>query len=117
MDYTRFRDMATRVIPKWGVDGVLHQTHLVKDPAKPWLETETTTTTPIKLVQFPDDGTTFVNHNLTGNLRILLIAPVAGMVINIGDTFTYGANKVTAQRFKSLDPDGTGPILWAVLVL
>lgn len=117
MDYTRFRQMATRTIPKWGVNAVIKQTTLIKDPDKPWLETETVKETPIKLIQFPDDGTTFVDHNITGNVRILLIAPVAGLEIAIGDVITYGANVVTAQKYKALDPDGTGAILWAVLVL
>lgn len=117
MDYSRYRNLATDKIAKYGTNGVVKNTRTVPDPDKPWLNTTVTTETNVKLIAFPDDGRTFVDHNITGNVRILMIAPVAGLSIAIGDTITYGAQTVTVQRLKDMDPDGSGAILWAVLVL
>lgn len=117
MDYNRFRELANELIPKYGTSGVLTNTRTVANPDKPWLNDVVTTNTNIKLIAFPDDGRTFVDHNITGDVRILMIAPIAGMKIAIGDTITYGVHTVTTQKLKAMDPDGSGAILWAVLVL
>ena len=117
MDYTKYRELSKRLVSKYGRDGKVIKRQLVKDPAKPWLTTETVTETNVKLIQFDDDGVTFVNHNITGHVKILIIAPVAGFEeLAVGDTITYGIRSVTVQKYKKLDPDDTGAILWAVLV-
>jgi len=117
MDYTRYRDIANRLIPKYGTSGTLENTRVVPDPDKPWNSTPVTTTTAISLIAFPDDGHTFVDHNISGDVRIIMVAPKPTLSIEIGDKIKYGVNAVTVQKLKKLDPDGSGAILWAALVL
>lgn len=119
MDYARYRDIAKRVIPKWGTAGTLLQTRaVIPDPQKPWNATSTDTTIDIKLVIFPDDGVTFVDHNLTGDVRIALVAPTDALTsVEIGDKVSYSAASGIVKNYTKLDPDGTGAILWALLIV
>lgn len=117
MDYTKYRSMSTRLITKYGTNGTHVRRELVRDAVQAWKSTEQIISTPVKLLQFDDDGILFVNHNITGHVRILIIAPTPLLTaINVGDTVTYGTNSVTVQKIQKLDPDNSGAILWAVLV-
>lgn len=119
MDYAHYRNVAKTMIPKYGTTGMLKQVRAVTpNPAQAWKVTQLESTLPINLVSFPDDGVTFVDHNITGNVRILLVAPSDLLTsLEIGDTITYGAHTCKVQKYKTIDPDGTGAILWAILVV
>lgn len=116
MDYTRHRATALRMIAKYGTDIEL----TLKRRAGIGLQAEyQTRAVPSKGLLFPDDGETFVNHNITGDPSILLCAPVltGGLQeINIGDTVSVGNRILTIHLVKKLDPDQTGAILWTLLV-
>lgn len=118
MDYTRYRDIAQRLIPKYGTVGKLKSTvKTIPDPTKPWQATYIEKEIPIQLVAFPDDGVMFVNHNVTGNVRILMVAPSEQLTdVAIGNVVTYGKQTASVEKYKTIDPDGSGAILWALLV-
>lgn len=115
MDYTRHRQTAVRLIEKSGTSCVL----TLKRRAGIGLNAEfQTREVPTKCVVFPDDGVTFVGHNITGNPSIVLCAPVltGGLnEINVGDTISVGIRTLTVEKIKPLDPDQTGAILWTLL--
>lgn len=117
MDYTKYRELSTRLITKYGTSGTVVRRELIRDPVQAWKSSEQITSVPVKLLQFDDDGILFVNHNITGHVRILIIAPTTLLTaIEIGDSITYGVNSVTVQKIQKLDPNNSGAILWAVLV-
>lgn len=117
MDYTRYRDIAKRLIPKYGTVGNLEASRQIPDPNTPWKSTTETLNIPLQLVVFPDDGVTFVDHNVTGNVRMALVAPSDQLNdVAIGDIITYGAQRASVRKYKTIDPDGSGPILWAILI-
>ena len=118
MDYTRYRETAQRLIKKYGTVGSLTNTkQIIPDPTKKWITESVTSSLPIELVVFPDDGVTFVDHNVTGNVRVALVSPSAELTaIAIGDVLTYGLQTATVKSYKTIDPDGSGAILWALLI-
>ena len=117
MDYTRHRQTAQRLIDKFGAPAVI----TLKRRAGVGLNAEyQTRDVPTKAVIFPDDGVTFVNHNITGSPSIVLCAPVltGGLnEINVGDTVSVGIRTLTVKLIKPLDPDQTGAILWTLLAV
>lgn len=118
MDYARFRDTAKRLIPKYGTVGSIKSIKQTVDPAQPWKSVATETITPIKLLSFPDDNVTFINHNITGDPRILLVAPSDELTaVYIGDIVSYGTQVATVKDFKKIDPDESGAILWVLLTV
>lgn len=119
MDYTRYRDIAKRLIPKYGTVGSLDNTRTVTpNPSQPWINQSIDTVVPIALIVFPDDGVTFVDHNVTGNVRIAMVAPSDELIsVSIGDRVKYGLQTATVKSYKTIDPDGSGAILWALLIV
>lgn len=119
MNYERYRDVAKRLIPKYGTVGSITSTvKTIPDPAQPWNATYIDNVTPIQLCSFPDDGVLFVNHNITGNVRVLLVAPSAQLTeVFVGDVVKYGTQTAAVKQYKTIDPDGSGAILWALLVV
>ena len=118
MDYTRYRQTAERLIATYGTTGAIVNTvQTATDPAQPWKTTPVVKSMPIQLAVFPDDGVTFVDHNVTGNVRVALVSPSAELTaIAIGDVLTYGLQTATVKSYKTIDPDGSGAILWALLI-
>ena len=118
MDYTRYRETAQRLIKKYGTVGSLTNTkQIIPDPTKKWITESVTSSLPIELVVFPDDGVTFVDHNVTGNVRVALVAPKQELAeVYIGDVVKYGLFTATVKSYKTIDPDGSGAILWALLI-
>lgn len=118
MDYARFRDAAKRLIPKYGTVGNIKSIKQTANPAQPWKSATSETNVPIKLLSFPDDNVTFVNHNITGDPRILLVAPSDELsAVYIGDIVSYGTQVATVKDFKKIDPDDSGAILWVLLTV
>lgn len=117
MDYERYRGIARRLIPKYGTVGTLTETKsIIPDPTKPWNATVAEVDTSIHLLSFPDDGVLFVDHNVTGDVRILLVAPKPELQrVTIGAKITFGVTSLLVKKYKAIDPDGSGVILWALL--
>lgn len=116
-DYTRQRQQAVRMIKAKGTTGVLTHTVYVENAAEPWkagtIEVETT----VDCLVFPDDGETFVNHNISENARIALVAPTPELTqISTGDKLLVGTELLNINLIKSLNPDNSGVILWTLLV-
>ena len=117
--YGRFRDTALNLITKYGMDATLTLKTTAPDPLHKWKSVETETVMPIKCVIFDDDGVLFVNHNITGHTRILMVAPNPLLTdINIGDTVKLLTDEVvTVKKFKQINPNLEGVILWALLIV
>lgn len=115
MTYERQRETALRLVKKYGVNGILQQEVITPDQDKPWNNTVTTQTTSVHLVAFADDGVTFINHNITGDVRLLTVVSQFPLDIGVGDLIVTTTNTFTVKLAKPLDPDLTGAILWAVL--
>lgn len=116
MTYERQRKTANKLVGKYGTTGLLVQTEkVVTDVA--WRAVTTTTTKDIKFVAFADDGVTFVNHNIMGDVRLLTVVGTDGLInIRVGDKIKTAAREFNVELAKPLDPDLTGAILWAALV-
>lgn len=115
MTYERQRETALRLVKKYGLNGILQKEVIVPDHDKPWNNTVTTQTTSVNLLAFADDGVTFVNHNITGDVRLLTVVSQLPLDIGVGDLIVTTTNTFTVKLAKPLDPDLTGAILWAVL--
>ena len=116
MSYERQRETALRMVTKYGVSATLHSTAITTEDATPWKQgNKLNTITPIKLVAFADDGVTFVNHNIQGDVRLLTVVSNHVLDIKVGDTIKTAVNDFTVKLAKPLDPDLSGAILWAVL--
>lgn len=118
--YARARTTATRLISKYGMTCSLDHEVVVNDPTSSWKSTTTKTTYPnVKGIVFDDDGVLFVNHNITGNPRILMIEPIPELDhISIGDKITFTSGEVVqVKKYKHIDPDQSGVILWALLIV
>lgn len=118
MDYARYRETAMRLIAKYGTVGTITTVRQVSpDPTKPWNAVPTSVELPIKLVTFPDDGVTFVDHNVTGNVRIAIVAPSTELRnVAVGDVVRYGLETAAVKKYKAIDPDGSGVIVWSLLI-
>lgn len=118
--YARSRATAKRLIAKYGMTCTLEHETVINDPTSSWKSTTSKTTYPnVKGIVFDDDGVLFVNHNITGNPRILMIEPVDQLTsVSVGDkvTFTNG-EVVQVKKYKHIDPDQSGVILWALLIV
>lgn len=116
MSYERQRATALRMIKKAGAQGTLVNKRLISYADKPWLNTEETVTTPVYYVAFADDGVTFVDHNIQGDVRVLTVVSNATINIQVGDVIIAGTQNYSVELAKPLDPDMEGAILWAALV-
>lgn len=118
MDYTSKRAQAVRMIERYGTSAVLTQISRTADPAASWKTIETVNAHDVSVVVFPDDGETFVDHNISGDPRIILMSPQPTLTdVSVGDTVTLAHEVVTVKKIKKLDPDLTGAIIWTLLVL
>lgn len=116
-DYSRQREQAVRMIKAKGTAAELEVMTRLGETDKPWRPTATGTKYPVHCVIFADDGETFVDHNITGNVRIALIAPTDGLTrIGIGDKLTVKGEVTNINLVKKLDPDASGAILWTALI-
>lgn len=116
MSYERQRAAALRMVSKYGAKGSLVSTVAIPDVEKPWNSTVAEATTPIYFVAFADDGVTFVDHNIQGDVRLLTVVADTPLKINVGDVITTVTNNFSVKKAKPLDPDTDGAILWAALV-
>lgn len=116
MSYERQRASALRMIKKAGAAGSLVTKRLIEDAERPWINTEVTGTTAIYFVAFADDGVTFVDHNIQGDVRLLTVVAEKPLDIHVGDVIIAGSQAYTVKLGKPLDPDMKGAILWAALV-
>lgn len=116
MSYERQRASALRMIKKAGSVGTLITKRLIEDADRPWLSTEVTDTTKIYFVAFADDGVTFVDHNIQGDVRLLTLVAEKSLDIHVGDVIMAGSQSYSVKLGKPLDPDMKGAILWAALV-
>ena len=116
-NYDRQREQAVRMIKAKGTQAVLEVMTRLGEQDKPWRPTAAGTKHDVWCVVFADDGETFVDHNITGNVRIALIAPADGLTrIGIGDKLTIKNEVVNINLVKKLDPDASGAILWTALI-
>ena len=116
-DYAPKRAQAVKLIARYGVAAQLTLTVRSDCQTSSWKPDTTQRKIPVTVVMFADDGETFVDHNITGNVQIALIAPTPELTaLNIGDTITLPHSTVKVEKVKALDPDTSGAILWTALV-
>lgn len=117
--YDKFRDTAIRLVTKYGTVATMKHKTVVAVPNSSYKSTVTEVDTAIKCIIFDDDGTLFVNHNIQGHTRILVVAPDPALTeIHIGDTVTLPTNEVVQiKQYKDINPDLSGVILWALLIV
>lgn len=116
MSYERQRATALRMVKKFGAAGSVERTVTVPNVDQPWKATVSRVSIAIDFVAFADDGVTFVDHNMQGDVRVLTIVSSSPLSIQVGDVIKTTANDFTVKLAKPLDPDMTGAILWAALV-
>ena len=120
MDYGRNRQSALKLISKFGVSCVLRTDRAVNQNGTPaWKPSRSfTDTSDLKCVIFDDDGETFVNHNVSGRTRIILLAPDTRVTnINVGDKVIVANEVLNVELIKMLNPDASGAILWTLLTV
>jgi hypothetical protein len=118
--YARASETASRLLADYGMLCTLVHETVVDDPDSSWKSTVTKDTYPnVKGIVFDDDGVLFVNHNITGNVRILMIEPIPTLAnVSVGDKVTLANGEVVqVKKYKHIDPDLSGTILWALLIV
>lgn len=117
MSYERQRASALRMVKKFGAPAVHESKVTVPNVDQPWkAATVTTVTNNVHIVAFADDGVSFVNHNVQGDVKVLTIVSTALINIRVGDVIKTPVNDFAVKIAKPLDPDLKGAILWAALV-
>lgn len=117
--YTRQAETALRLIKKAGTTcsfQALRSSATSDDKAwKP--KRSLTQIDSLYCVVFDDDGETFLNHNISGRTRIVLIAPDVRLKnIDVGDKVLITGEVLNVEKIKQLNPDNEGAILWTLLV-
>lgn len=118
--YTRARATASRLITKYGTVCTIKHETTVDDPNSSWKTTvDTVEYGGLKCIIFDDDGVLFVNHNITGHTRILMVEPTPELTeIYVGDKVVLANGEtVHVKKYKQIDPDQSGVILWALLIV
>lgn len=118
--YDRARNTATRLLTKYGTTCTISQTITIDDPNSSWKSTESTIEhTALKCAVFDDDGVLFVDHNITGHVRVLMVEPSSDLTsIGIGDKVTLSSGEVAqVKKYKQINPDLSGAIMWALLIV
>ena len=117
MTYERQREAALRMVTKYGARASLSQTTSVENPATPWKPTVSVSLVPVHVVTFADDGVTFVDHNIQGDVRIATVVAYSTFAMQVGDGLMINGKTYTVKLAKPLDPDMTGAILWSALIV
>lgn len=117
MSFERQRATALRLVKKNGVAAVRERITVQDNVDQPWKSgTRQTDVVPVHFVAFADDGITFVNHNIQGDVRLLTVVSTVNFDIQAGDVIKTPSKAFTVKLAKPLDPDLSGAILWAALV-
>lgn len=117
-DYSRQRTTALRLIKKSGIICTVQIWRNNSDADKAWKPARSMAQIDgLYCVIFDDDGETFVNHNIAGRTRIVMIAPDTRLSnIDVGDKVLISGEILNVEKIKKLDPDNSGAILWTLLV-
>lgn len=116
--YSRQTETALRLIRKAGTTCSFQALRGDVTSDKAWKPKRTLTQIDkLYCVIFDDDGETFLNHNIAGRTRIVLIAPDARLTnIDVGDKINITGEVLNVEKIKQLNPDNEGVILWTLLV-
>lgn len=118
--YDRARSTASRLLTKYGTTCTLSHETIVNDPDSSWKSTISVDEyNGLKCAVFDDDGVLFVNHNITGHTRVLMVEPRSDLTdISIGDKVTLSSGEVVSvKKYKQINPDLSGVIMWALLIV
>lgn len=116
MNYDAQRGMALRMVQRYGSRGVIERVRQIPDPEEPWKSTVSNEVIPVYFVAFADDGVTFVNHNIEGDVKMMTVVSNTAFDMHVGDKIRTGTKIFNVRVAKALDPDLSGAILWAALV-
>lgn len=123
-DYTRQRATALKLIKRYGTLCVLTTYRNDGKSAQGWkVDRSEAKVTELPCVVFDDDGETFINHNISGRTRIILLAPDVRVTnVDVGDKVTINAGTpreetLNVEKIKQLNPAAEqGAILWTLLL-
>lgn len=117
MDYKAKRLQAYRMIAKYGTMIKVEQV-ITGEGVNAWTPVQPETVMRDAVcVSFADDGVTFVNHNITGDVSLFTIGTTEpDLFLHVGDVIVYeDGRRFTVRLAKPLDPTKNGAILWAAL--